>query len=385
MSAQLQVGKNDGAPAHEREVLRQAGIALRGRIVTLWEISPTAEAIALMSSVAEPPPAATTLDLDATLRQWGAPVIQQSRWIGFPSPDFQRWCIAPVRSRPAAPPPRGKERRSGDRLILELAGLGLGAIAAAGDAAARRLSPADALWELARQPSVIAHEVGNPLAVALGNLDLTIDGLRDATSIEPKLRATLLEDLANASEGIEQAADYLRSIQDRPFGGSGRLGRFDVAPVLRSSVTLERPLARRHGVALKWQSSVDSIYLYGESGALYQVITNLIRNAVDASAVGRSMVTITLDRSDKMLELSVQDRGVGIPGEDQQRIFETGFTTKPPGKGSGIGLAVVKEITHSMFGGTIVVDSKVGRGTTFTLLLPIPPQRSGERRDDPPA
>lgn len=101
-----------------------------------------------------------------------------------------------------SPPPRGLERRSRDRLILELAGLGLGAIAAAADAATRRLSPADALWELARQPSVIAHEVGNPLAVALGNVDLTIDGLRGATSLEPKLRATLLEDLANASEGI---------------------------------------------------------------------------------------------------------------------------------------------------------------------------------------
>ena len=380
MSATHRVGKDDGG-AHEREVLRQAGVALQGRIVTLWEISPTAEAIALMSSVAEPPLAATTLDLDATLRQWGAPVIQKSRWIGCPLPDIQRWCIAPVRARPAAPPPRGMERRSRDRLILELAGLGLGAIAAAADAATRRVSPADALWELARQPSVIAHEVGNPLAVALGNLDLSVDNVRGATSLEPKLRATLLEDLANASEGIEQAADYLRSIQDRPFGGAGRLGRFDVTPVIRSSVTLERPLARRHGVALKWESSVDSLYLYGESGALYQVITNLIRNAVDASAGGKSIVTITLDRSDAMLELSVRDRGVGIPPENQQRIFEAGFTTKPPGQGSGIGLAVVKEITQSMFGGTIVVDSKLGSGTTFTLLLPIPPQRSGERRD----
>lgn len=154
-----------------------------------------------------------------------------------------------------------------------------------------------------------------------------------------------------------------------------------MTPVLRSSVTLERPLTRRHGVALKWQSSLDSIYLYGESGALYHVITNLIRNAVDASAAGKSIVTITLDRSDKMLELSVKDRGVGIPPEDQQRIFDAGYTTKPPGKGSGIGLAVVKEITQSMFGGTIVVDSRPGSGTTFTLLLPIPPQRSGERRE----
>jgi signal transduction histidine kinase len=369
------------AHAHEREVLRQAGIALHGRVVTLWEISPSAEAIPLLSSLPHPAPQATLLDLNATLRQWGAPIIQKSRWVGCLLDDLGRWCIAPVRARPAAPPPRGTERRSRDRMILELAGLGLGALGAAGDAAARRLSPADALWELARQPSVIAHEVGNPLAVALGNLDLSIDALRDDASLEPSFRATLLEDLGNVSEGIEQAADYLRSIQDRPFGAAGRLARFDVAPIVRSCVTLERPLARKHGVALKWESSVDSLYLFGEPSALYQVITNLIRNAVDASKAGRSIVTVTLDRVGERLDLAVCDQGVGIAPENRERIFDAGFTTKPPGKGSGIGLAVVKEITQNMFGGSVRVESQVGDGSTFTLALPIPPQRSGERRE----
>src|SRR5436309_333031 len=84
------------------------------------------------------------------------------------SPQGGPWLVAPVRSRPAAPPPAGRERRSRDRLVLELAGLSLGAIAANEDASRRRLAPAEALWELARQPNVIAHEVGNPLAVALG-------------------------------------------------------------------------------------------------------------------------------------------------------------------------------------------------------------------------
>jgi len=370
-----------GGQAYEREVLRQAGIVLEGRIVTLWEISPTTEATPLFSSILDAPSDVTKLDLDATLRQWGAPLIQKSRWVGCRLDSAGRWCVAPVRARPAAPPPRGVERRSRDRLILELAGLSLGALAAA-DTPSRRLSPEDALWELARQPHVIAHEVGNPLTVALGNLDLTVDALRDVTSLEPDLRATLLRDLANASEGIEQAAEYLRSIQDRPFGGVGRLARFDVSPIVRSCVTLERPLARKHGVALKWQSSVDAIYLYGESNALYQVITNLIRNAVDASRTSRSLVTITLARIGDTLALAVHDRGVGVAPENRERIFEAGFTTKPPGQGNGIGLAVVREITQNMFGGTIAVESQPGAGSTFTLALPIPPQRSGERRDD---
>jgi signal transduction histidine kinase len=370
-----------GVPlAHEREVLRQAGVALDGRTVTLWEISPTTCAVPVLSSVLNPQASEIQLDLETTLRRWGAPIVQKSRWVGCRLRAGGLWVVAPVRSRPAAPPPTGVERRSRERLVLELAGLSLGAIAAAEEGARRRLSPAEALWELARQPSVIAHEVGNPLAVALGNLDLGLDAIRSASfaDLDGSLRSALLDDLGNVAEGIEQAAEYLRSIQDRPFGAVGRLARFDVTPVIRSCVTLERPLARRHGVALRWQTSVDSLYLFGDSGALYQVLTNLIRNAVDASAREKSAVRISLDRVSDHVNLVVEDSGQGIPPEHLPRIFDRGFTTKPPGKGSGIGLAVVKEITEAMFGGTISVESRVGAGATFRLALPIPPQRDIE-------
>jgi len=367
--------------AHEREVLRQAGIALAGRIVTLWEISPTTTAVPVLSGIPNPQASDVELDLESTLRRWGAPIVQKTRWVGCRLLEGGLWIVAPVRSRPAAPPPSGLERRSRERLVLELAGLSLGAIAAAEDGARRRLNPAEALWELARQPSVIAHEVGNPLAVALGNLDLGIDAIRSAPpgDLDAAFRSALLEDLAHVSEGIEQAAEYLRSVQDRPFGAAGRMARFDVAPVIRSCVTLERPLARKHGVALRWQTSVDSLYLYGDSGALYQVLTNLIRNAVDASQGETSAVAISLDRAGDSLILAIRDNGQGIAPEHLPRIFDRGFTTKPPGKGSGIGLAVVKEITDAMFGGTIGVESRVGTGTTFTLALPIPPQRDTVR------
>ena len=362
------------AEEYEREILRQAGIALDERVVTLWEVSPASEAIPLRSSLDRVPSEQTKLDLDATLRQWGAPIIQGSRWVGYRLEDRPRWCLAPVRARPAAPPPRGVERRSRERMILELAGLGLGALGARNDAA-KRLPPTEALWELARQPSVIAHEVGNPLAVALGHLDLSVDALRDLTSLDPGFRAQLLQDLDHVAQGIEQAADYLRSIQDRPFGGVGRLARFDVTPVVRSCVTLERTLARKHGIALKWESSVESAYLYGDAGSFYQVVTNLIRNAVDASDKPSGAITVALARDGDTLRLSVRDRGTGVAPGIRDKIFQAGFTTKPFGEGSGIGLAVVNEITQNMFGGTIDVQSEPGKGSTFTLVLPIPPQR----------
>jgi signal transduction histidine kinase len=364
------------APAeYQQEVLRQAGVALQGRDVTLWEVSPTIAVAPVASSVSILPDDAARQDLDATLRQWGAPIVAGSRWVGCRLEDARRWCVAPIRSRPPAPPPGGVERRSRERLILELAGLCLGAIDGA-PGQPQRLSPSEAAWEHARQPSVIAHEVGNQLTVAGGNLEFAIASVREAPALAATFREQLLEDLANAAKGIKQATDYLRAIQQRFGPGAERMSRFDLAAVVRSCVTLEQPLAVRRGVALRWESPVESAYLFGDPNALYQVVTNLIRNAVDASAERRRPVLITLQRAGETLHLTVRDEGVGIAPEHLERIFEAGFTTKPAGAGSGMGLAVVREIVDHMFGGRVRVESTEGQGSLFTLTLPIPPQRA---------
>jgi signal transduction histidine kinase len=365
------------APAeYRREVLRQAGVALAGREVTLWEVTPGTGVAPLASNVPTLPSDATRSDLDATLRQWGAPIAAGSRWIGCRLDDARRWCVAPVRSRPPDPPPGGIERRSRERLILELAGLCLGTLDAwAGPK--ERLSPAAAAWEHARQPSVIAHEVGNQLTVAGGNLAFAIAAVTAASFLGPEFRTPLLEDLKNSAKGIERATDYLRAILHHPGPEPGKVSRFDLGVVVRSCVTLERPLAHKRGVALSWEAATEPAYLSGDPNALYQVVTNLIRNAVDASEERNGTVLVTLRRVADSLHLAVQDRGVGIAPEHRDRILEAGFTTKLPGFGSGMGLAVVREITEHIFGGTIQVESKLGEGSTFTLVLPVPPQRAG--------
>ncbi|HEY6853085.1 MAG TPA: HAMP domain-containing sensor histidine kinase [Gemmatimonadales bacterium] len=362
--------------AHQPEVLRQAAAALQGRRVTLWEVASPHEAPPVATSAPHAAPQDIQLDLNATVGRWGIPIVRGSRWVGCKLEYDGRWCVAPVRMRPADPPPGGVERRSPERIILELTGLCIGLLDAANDAGKRRLPPEEALLEHARQPSVIAHEVGNPLAAALGNLDFGISAVRAATALDPTFRSQLLQDLRNAAEGIDQATQYLRSIQDRPPVGSAKYVRFDVTPVLQSCVTLERPLARRRGVELTWKCTVDSTFIYGDANGLYQIATNLIRNAVDASAGGSEPVLVALDRVGETLHLTVADRGVGIAAPDLEKIFVAGFTTKAPGAGTGTGLAVVRELVQDMFGGTVRVDSELGTGSTFVVMLPIPPQRS---------
>src|SRR5882672_234450 len=307
---------------HRREVLRAASVALQGRAVTLWEVSSRAEVTPVMTSAGSAQSPHTRLDLDSTLHRWGAPIIQGSRWVGCQLDDAGPWCVAPVRKQPAAPPPDGVERRSRERITLELAGLCLGLVDQPPVVGRPRLPEPDALAELARQPSVIAHEVANPLTAALASLDLSLDLIRTAESLPPSFRAELLQEVISAS----------------------------------------------------------GVFLQGDPNALYQVLTNLIRNAVSASRERNAPVAITLEQIGETLRLAVQDRGVGIAGEHLERIFEPGFTTKEFGSGSGTGLLVVRQITQDMFGGSVKVDSAVGRGTTFEVTLPIPVQRTPRDR-----
>ncbi|PYO65865.1 MAG: hypothetical protein DMD69_16220 [Gemmatimonadetes bacterium] len=370
----------DPSPERRREVLRQASVALQGRVVTLWEVSSRAEVIPVQTSATTPEYRDTRLDLDSTLHRWSAPIIQGSRWVGCRLDEGGPWCVAPVRKQPPAPPPDSVERRSRERIILELAGLCMGLVDQAPTTSRPRSPEPDALAELVRQPSVIAHEVANPLTAALASLDLSLDMVRTAASLDPAFRAELLEELAGVGEGMEQAIQFLRSMQDRARGGLARSERFDAAQVVRSCVALERPLARKRGIALQGVIAVSGVFLHGDPNALYQVLTNLIRNAVAASRERNTPVLVTLKQVGETLRLAVQDEGVGIAAEHLERIFEPGFTTQEFGSGSGTGLTVVRQISQEMFGGAVRVDSALRRGATFELSLPIPPQRTVRER-----
>lgn len=119
---------------------------------------------------------------------------------------------------------------------------------------------------------------------------------------------------------------------------------------------------------------MPSCYLFGDQGALYQVATNLILNAIEATPE-RGGVTISVAEVKDTLRLTVRDQGRGIPPEHLDRVFEADFTTKLAGETHGMGLTVVREVTHKMFGGTVQVESVVGQGATFSVTFPIPPQR----------
>jgi two-component system cell cycle sensor histidine kinase/response regulator CckA len=195
-------------------------------------------------------------------------------------------------------------------------------------------------------------------------------------------RLVLLDDLGQVIEDIDRATGFLRAVQDRARGGLVRSERFDAVRVVRSCITLERRLLRDRGIELDFTTSLDALFLKGDPNALFDVLVNLVRNAADATTQTPAPVEVRLGQKGRELEVVVRDRGTGIPAQHLSKIFEPGFTSKEFGKGSGMGLAKVRSVAEVMFGGSVRVESQPGKGTTFTILLPLPPQRDPIPRSD---
>lgn len=321
------------------EVLRQTS-AVIGRPVTLWEVTGPNQAIPrATSSPSAPPP----FDLDTTLRRWHVPIPVGSLWVAALSPAGAEdvWVVAPVRSRPPAPPPGGRERRSRERLTLELAGLAMSTI----EARAGGTSGAS---------GIVSHQATSPLTAARAGLQLAMESIGRWVDLAADRRLTLLDDLGEVLEDIDQTAEYLRVMTQSARAGaltarSERGGRFDAVRVVRSCLTLERRLLRDRAIELDFSTSLETVFLKGDPNALFDLLVNLVRNAAEHGGEHPAAVRVQLNQKGKTLELVVRGRGKPDP-------------------------AKVRSVAEDVFGGTVAVESASGE-TTLTITLPVPPQR----------
>jgi two-component system NtrC family sensor kinase len=210
----------------------------------------------------------------------------------------------------------------------------------------------------------VAHELNNPLSVAMVQADLLSTEFKD-------------EALAERVKAINQAAERCMHIV-RNFLALARQN-----PPQRTSVTLnavvEEALAllayalRVDDIDVQPQLAADLPPLWADPHQLYQVVVNLVTNAQQAlretSPPRRLTLTTRYDPARRLAFLEVADTGPGVPLELQQRIFEPFFTTKPPGVGTGLGLSFCKGIIEG-HGGSIGVVSEPGQGTMFRVELP---------------
>jgi len=229
--------------------------------------------------------------------------------------------------------------------------------------AQRSRSHAERLAVSGRLLAEVAHEVGTPLHSVAGHLELLRQDLGESP-LDPRAirRLVIIEsEVARLTQIIAQ----LLELAHRPGGSPAHL---ELNRLVRDTVDLVRPGVTVAGIQLGLDLETASTAMQGHTGQLQQVILNLLTNALDATPVG-GRVTVRTRATGASLTVEVSDTGHGIPAAHRKDIFEPFFSTKEPGRGTGLGLFIANQIVRE-HGGDIGLESEEGRGTTFRVTLP---------------
>jgi signal transduction histidine kinase/CheY-like chemotaxis protein len=213
--------------------------------------------------------------------------------------------------------------------------------------------------------SGVAHDFNNCLASISGRAELMLKYTSD-----PKMRRGLELIVKSARDGaktVKRIQDFARQRQDRDFEP------VSVDQVLLDVGEITRPRwkdsAEAGGVHISLTvSNASGAHVLGDASELRDVLVNMVFNAVDAMPAG-GHITLAAERLDEKVSITVRDTGTGMIPEVRSRVFDPFFTTKGV-EGMGLGLSVSYGVVRR-HGGTIKVESEVGRGSTFRVLLPL--------------
>jgi PAS domain S-box-containing protein len=246
--------------------------------------------------------------------------------------------------------------------------------------------------------SGVAHEINNPLHYILGNIDFTtnvisslgqrLDHMQAMLATEPQASAhelwelldgsRLVLDLSETKEalnealtGVERVRNVVRDLKVFSRSEEEHYGPVLVTKVLESAINMSHNEIRHRAQLVKSFTGVPPVD--GNESRLGQVFLNILINAAHSIPEGRIdnneiRVSTHLDRKGNVV-IEIQDTGSGIKPETLQRIFDPFFTTKPVGVGTGLGLSICRSIV-SAHGGEIEVQSEVGKGSLFRVILP---------------
>jgi PAS domain S-box-containing protein len=224
-----------------------------------------------------------------------------------------------------------------------------------------QLQVSERLAALGRITAGVAHEVKNPLnsmRLWLENLKETLPAEKDAGAQQAV--QVLDKEIDRLDTVVKRFLDFTRPIEVK-------LESTDLAELLRDVVSVSKPQLQKAGVQAEELLGNGVPEVWADRDLLKQAVLNLILNAVEAMPSGGEL-RIALARRGEMAEITVTDTGRGIPAEQQQKIFQLFFTTRPGG--SGIGLATTFRIVQ-LHNGSIDFHSEAGHGTTFRIELPL--------------
>jgi len=223
----------------------------------------------------------------------------------------------------------------------------------------RQLGANAAMAAVGEMVSAVAHGIRNPLASIRTSAELWAD----AESSEARDQA---RDIVSEVDRLEQ---WVRSLLTYADQGRVKLEPIDLNGLVNTALTGYRREFARRNIQTRVILSDSVLRIIGNPGLLAQTLNSLIANAIEAMPRGGTLsMRSRVSDSQRAIELQLIDTGVGIPAEQLQNIFQPFSTSKR--KGLGLGLALVKR-TMERIGGSIRIDSQIGRGTHVTLVFPV--------------
>ena len=218
----------------------------------------------------------------------------------------------------------------------------------------------------------VAHEINNPLAYVLSNLELIAEEIRELAGGSPSRRLNDLDDMVSeARQGAERVRKIVRGMKTFARGEEERRLTLDIRPLLELSVNMAFSEIKHRARVVKDFGKTPLVQ--ADEARLAQVFVNLLVNAAHSIAEGNAdkneiRIATRTDASGRCV-VEIRDTGRGIPAPIIDRIFDPFFTTKDIGEGTGLGLSICHGIVQALRG-EITVESVLGKGSTFRITLP---------------
>jgi len=228
------------------------------------------------------------------------------------------------------------------------------------------------LEELSKLTGALAHEIKNPLSTIKINLKLVseqLDDLNAGTSAGQggQVPARALRKIAviqKETDRLEQILDGFLKYIDRT---KLQLASIDINELIGDMIDFYSSQAYSHSITIRRGLYNEPLVCKVDAGMLKQVILNIFINAQQAMSNGGELI-IRTDRYKKHAVIQISDTGYGIAPADLPKIFDAFYSSRP--QGSGLGLPTAKKIVEA-HNGTITIDSELGKGTSFTIKMPL--------------
>ena len=231
----------------------------------------------------------------------------------------------------------------------------------------------DRLAEIGRIAAGVAHEINNPLAVISEASGWAGEVVRDAEELNAENRQELSSTLEKIVAQTKRCRNITHKLLDFTRDSAITKSEFDIRELIEDTIDFLKPELKHRPIAVDIRIPDAPFVVHSDPRLLEQVFVNITTNAVHAileSGKQEGHIHITAQKKDSDVEITFEDNGAGIPEENRDKMFKLFYTTKPPGKGTGLGLPICQNIIRNL-GGDISFESTVGQGTVFTISIPV--------------